>query len=352
MIRLSSAYHLPEYIRAHGGAPERVLAAAGLVPADVDAPDRWLAAEQLADLFEAASAELDDPWFGIHLGLEAPIEDFGLIAYVILNAPLVRTAMENLERYAKEHSFGPIEAPRLEVKGDVAEIGFVTPPALAGRVRQLLEFHFASIVRTIQRLVGDDSVVKEVRLQHPNVVGRSAVCPYLDIEIGFGYGVSTVRFEASAMNLPVVGADRSQLPIVRTRLGDLESASGRDLPTQVGAELAEMLCDGAPGVGEVARKLAISARSLQRRLAEHGTSFREVLGRVRIELAEEYLAGSDLQVAEIAGLLGYSEPNSFTNAFRAERGVSPTEWRKRRRDRLKTSARMAPAGQSKLGVKS
>ena len=111
--------------------------------------------------------------------------------------------------------------------------------------------------------------------------------------------------------------------------GDLQSVAGRDFPARVCGEIAEMLCDGAPGVAAVARKLAMSGRSLQRRLADHGTSFRELLQRIRFELAEEYLAGSDLRVSEIAGLLGYSEANSFTNAFRAEKGLSPTQWRKR-----------------------
>lgn len=329
LIRLSAAYHLPEYIRIHGGSPERVLAAAGLVRADVADPDCWLAPEQLALLFEAGAAELDDPWFGIHLGLAAPIEDFGLIAYVVLNAPLVRTAMENLVRLAKEHSFGPIETTNLGITGDVAEVAFVTPTDLGERVRQLLECHFASIALTVRRLAGDDSVVREVQFQHPNLPGRSAVCSELNADLCFEGSSNAVRFHASALDLPVLGADRSQLPLVRTRLGDLQSVAGRDFPARVCGEIAAMLCDGAPGVAAVARKLAMSGRSLQRRLADHGTSFRELLQRIRFELAEEYLAGSDLRVSEIAGLLGYSEANSFTNAFRAEKGLSPTQWRKR-----------------------
>lgn len=329
-IRVSSACHIADFVRTLGGSPERVFRAAGVVPAEVDSPDRWLEAERLGGLFEAGALELDDPWFGVRFGLEAPIEDFGVVAYVVLNAPLVRTAIENLRRYAREYSYGPIEKASIEVFGDVAEIAFRTPTAMGDRVRHLLECHFTSIARTLRRLVASDSVVSEVCFQHLNLAGRSEVCSEFDVAFRFGANANAVRFESSALQLPVVGADRSLLPVVRTRLADLRGAAGVDFPSRVGGEIAAMLCDGPPHVGKVARNLAMSPRSLQRRLAEHGTSFREVLGSIRVEMAEEYLSGSDLQVSEIAALLGYAEPSSFTHAFRAARGLSPKDWRCRR----------------------
>ena len=217
-IRVSSACHIADFVRTLGGSPERVFRAAGVVPAEVDSPDRWLEAERLGGLFEAGALELDDPWFGVRFGLEAPIEDFGVVAYVVLNAPLVRTAIENLRRYAREYSYGPIEKASIEVFGDVAEIAFRTPTAMGDRVRHLLECHFTSIARTLRRLVASDSVVSEVCFQHLNLAGRSEVCSEFDVAFRFGANANAVRFESSALQLPVVGADRSLLPVVRTRL--------------------------------------------------------------------------------------------------------------------------------------
>lgn len=333
MIRVSSASHLPSFVRKHGGEPERIFGAVDVAPAEVEAADRWMDAMKLAALFEAGAVELDDPWFGIRLGLDASIEDFGVLAYVVLNAPRVRTAMENLQRYGKEHSFGPLQAVRLAVVGDMAEIGFETRIAKRDSFRQLVECHFASIAKTLCRLTGSFTAVKEIHFQHANLAGRAAACPQLDARFCFGASANLVRFDASVMDLPVVGADRSLLPVAERRLADLRAASGQDLPSRVGAEIAGMLCDGTPAVGAVARQLAMSSRSLQRRLAAHGTSFREVLGQIRIELAELYLSQSNLQVAEIAGLLGYTDSTNFTHAFRTEQGVSPSEWRKSRSPR-------------------
>ncbi len=69
--------------------------------------------------------------------------------------------------------------------------------------------------------------------------------------------------------------------------------------------------------------LGISARTLQRRLRENGTSFSAVLEELRRELSGELLADKKLAVSDVALLLGYSEPSAFQRAFRRWRGVSP-----------------------------
>ena len=73
----------------------------------------------------------------------------------------------------------------------------------------------------------------------------------------------------------------------------------------------------------VARELAVSTRTLQRRLSDEGTTFQTVLGETRESLAKQYLAHSALSTGEIAFLLGYEEPNSFYRAFRGWTGETP-----------------------------
>lgn len=75
--------------------------------------------------------------------------------------------------------------------------------------------------------------------------------------------------------------------------------------------------------------MSVSQRTLQRRLAEEGTSVRALVETTRADLATEYLRGGRLRVAEIAYLLGYSEPSTFTTAFKRWRGVAPSRARKR-----------------------
>jgi AraC-like DNA-binding protein len=92
--------------------------------------------------------------------------------------------------------------------------------------------------------------------------------------------------------------------------------------------LVDALEAGEPDVDAVADELAISGRTLQRRLRDEGTSFREVLATTRRDLAEALLATGVGSVTEIAHRLGFSETAAFSRAFRRWTGQSPATWRR------------------------
>ncbi len=87
------------------------------------------------------------------------------------------------------------------------------------------------------------------------------------------------------------------------------------------------LSTGTPTLRQIAVNLAISERSLQRRLRGCGTSFAWLLVNLRRELAIDLLGDRRLAVYEIAFLLGYSEPSAFNRAFRRWTGSSPSRYR-------------------------
>ncbi len=91
-----------------------------------------------------------------------------------------------------------------------------------------------------------------------------------------------------------------------------------------------------PGLGQVAAALNVSDRTLRRRLAREGVSFRGLLEEIREQLAEELLVTGGLPVAEVAGRLGYPEVSSFSQAFRRWKGVSPRAYRARQPERMIT----------------
>jgi AraC-like DNA-binding protein len=88
-----------------------------------------------------------------------------------------------------------------------------------------------------------------------------------------------------------------------------------------------------PNIEDIAGALHISARTLQRRLQDEGSSFQRVLGEARRHLARHYLNNSTLELNEAAYLLGYEDGNSFVRAFRSWEGVPPARWRENQRAR-------------------
>lgn len=103
------------------------------------------------------------------------------------------------------------------------------------------------------------------------------------------------------------------------------------LSARVVAILSEQLAHGEPDRSELARALHLSERTLQRRLADEGSSYQALLNDTRRQLAERHLSSGILPAAEIALLLGYSEPSVFFRAFRQWTGLTPGEYRSQHR---------------------
>jgi AraC-like DNA-binding protein len=104
----------------------------------------------------------------------------------------------------------------------------------------------------------------------------------------------------------------------------------KDSLSDLQAAALQAMRAGRPELGWVARQMATSTRTLQRRLAEGGTSWRELLEGLRQQAAREYLQDPALSVDDVAVLLGYSEASTFHRAFRRWTGQSPGAWRQSR----------------------
>jgi AraC-like DNA-binding protein len=114
-------------------------------------------------------------------------------------------------------------------------------------------------------------------------------------------------------------------PSLRQRLSDAtEPTTAR---ARVTSWINETIASGRTNIDDAARDLSVSARTLQRRLAEEGTSFHDLLREVRLKLSQHYLTRTALSIAEIAFLLGYAEQNSFYRSFRDWTGLTPEQAR-------------------------
>jgi AraC-like DNA-binding protein len=139
----------------------------------------------------------------------------------------------------------------------------------------------------------------------------------------------TIVFDAEVLARAVPGADRRLLPIVERHLEELLASKDGNVLDDVRNAIAEALCDGAPTIRVVAKRLGASVRTLQRRLAAHGAVFTTLVEDVRRDVALRYLADGKAAVTEIAFLTGYSEPSAFGRAFRRWTGSTPLAARKR-----------------------
>jgi len=147
---------------------------------------------------------------------------------------------------------------------------------------------------------------------------------YFSVTIDKGYS-NRIMFSAEDAQRPFLSPNSAMWsifePELQKRMADITEADRTS--TYVRACLNEMLASGQTSIEEVAARLSISSRTLQRRLSDEGTSFQQILSELRQEMAHHYLLKSDYSSQQIAFLLGYEETRSFFRAFRAWTGQTP-----------------------------
>lgn len=205
----------------------------------------------------------------------------------------------------------------------IAECG-VTPAALDPETLMDPDARIPARIAT-----GREIFPSKVELQHQQPADTTAHRPIFGPNIHFRSERDAISFDRATSELPVVGADPA--------LGELVMAHARALYERlpedttwtsrvqrlVGGELPRSML----GIDDVATRLSVPKRTLQRRLKEEGTSFEELTDALRRQLAERYLREQRLGVQETAFLLGYSDVSAFHRAFQRWTGVSPTRFR-------------------------
>ena len=139
----------------------------------------------------------------------------------------------------------------------------------------------------------------------------------------------TISFSAEDAKKPFLTANGSMWDFFEEKLNrkraDLDATASTG--ERVRAVLMEALPSGDCSIESLAQKLAMSKRTLQRKLSSESESFQSILISVRADLADHYLERSQLSLGEISFLLGFQESNSFIRAHSGWKGISPAQYR-------------------------
>ncbi|KFA86971.1 AraC family transcriptional regulator [Archangium violaceum] len=322
---------LVRFVRAHGGDAELLVRRFRLpsgVEAHTDAP---ITAEDFSLLLEAAAGELDDPALCLRLPAELEPSGYGLGELAVRASPTVREALRRMVRYA------PLENDRLvlglEERGDAVAFTCHVAGHPRGLGRHMHEYVLASVLTHVRGLTGLSVVPRSVWFLHARPKRLDAAHRFFGTrELDFGRADNGLLFDAACMEARLTTAD-PRLLVTAEQLADAAlRARGptEDFTATVAARIEEAL-DEAPGTGvgaeDIAARLHMSKRTLQRRLEEGGLSFQELVDRVRAEKARALVCEAHLALAEVAFRLGFSDVSSFSRSFRRWTGVSPGRYR-------------------------
>ncbi len=309
------------------GADRRALLAAARIGEDalVDLDGR-IPLAAMYDLLEAASAALDDPLLGLRWIASLTLEDLDALGFLMITSPTLRDALERVSRYQRVFNDG--ERFELEVGEDAAHLAYVPYGPERPAHHLMAQLAFGDFVVNGGAAVGGLTGAR-VRLRADG--DRAEHERMLGVAVELRAPIDEVVVPLEVLERPLPDAN----PLLhrffaRYAEGMLERLPRpASLAERVEQLLADRLSSGDVDVEAIARSLGMSARTLQRRLAEEHTSFKAAIDSVRRRQALLLLDGG-AAIAEVAWMLGYSEPSAFHRAFRRWTGRTPEAWRSQR----------------------
>lgn len=326
---------------AHGCNGPALLAEAGFDLKDLDGPDTRCPLINTQRLWDVALAATGDPAFGAKLARYFTHTSFHALGYGLSASCTLREAFERVQRYS--HVVSDAVEYRFIRRG--AEYHFHLVPA-----RQVPPEAVDALVSTYLRmcrgLIGRDFSPLSIELSRE----RPAVLHDFErmwrAPLYFGQAHNLIRFDQESIERPLDGGNpefaRLSDAIAARYLAQIERCN---IEARVRTVLTQRLQAREPTQDEVAEILNMSARTLQRKLSDSGTTFKDILDDTRRSLALAHLSAPQLPVGEIAHLLGFSCISSFTRAFRRWTGTSPSDWRAANASRhLRLHPRASAAG--------
>ncbi len=304
-----------------------VLRRAGLPAGLLDGDGSRITLGEFYALWDSFDAEAQSPTLALKLGQIEASEFFDPAFFAAMCAPNMTVAGQRLGEFKRL-----VGAFRLDVEVMPTATQFTyrckyrpdLPTTLAATE---IVFLVNLLRRATRRRVVPQAVVLPAALQETTAFADWFGCP-----VAYGDTASFSLDPIDAMR-PFLTHDNQMWQSFEPDLRRRMDAARDDLGVRARVEnaLLELLPSGRTQIDDVAGELAVSRRSLQRRLSEEGTSWLDVLNSARMRLAQHYLTNTNLGAAEVSFLLGFEDPNSFFRAFRRWTESTPEAWREAHR---------------------
>ena len=252
--------------------------------------------------------------------------DFGLVEYIVRAGPTVADSLAAGERYgllsASDDELCAFDARSLTVD-------IVAPERSKAALRLDVQAWLVALLVMVPDACDQPWSPLAVDLPFSRPADRTAYVKLLGGEPRFDAERLRLVFPEYVLRLPVKG-DSRLAALLRRHSDEMlrRVPDSDDLVDRLRRALSAELMGRPPSLHEVARRLATSERTLQRRLSARGMSYSEVVDGVRHELACRYLAERDSTIEEISMMLGFSTARGFRVAFRRWRDQSPSDYRR------------------------
>jgi AraC-like DNA-binding protein len=329
-IPSDSARWLARQVRSMGVPLAAILEGTRLAEDWLDDENALITPEQYLAVVGNSLDATGDPALGLTVGPRQYLGDLGFLGYAIISSPTLLEANQTALKFWELN--GSLVTLSCREEGEF--LSWEILPAFPIPVGRLWIYAVEELLTTFYKAAGFLSNqafrFSEIRLSYPEPGHGHLYRELFECPVIFGAGADLFKASISFGGLQTYTGHPQMAEVCRQQCQAMqERLRGSD---ELVASIREIIvsCMGRlPRLPEVAGTLAMSPRTLRRRLKERSTTYQHILDEVRAELAKEYVSSTILSVEQIAGRIGFTEATTFRRAFRKWTGMSIREYRRK-----------------------
>ena len=296
----------------------------------LEKPETRLEFEQFEQVLSAAVAATGDDALGLHVAEHMPEGAVDLLGHLAAHAPTMRDALKMASQFVGLAMDGLMLTLRDDDDAFVVRYAIPRSTSLADRL--LAELMMGGIVRLARSFTGPSAVPRLARFEHERPKHHVEYTRIFGGHQRFGQSETSIAFDRAIADRPQMHQHPELYELLRTeaqrRLDQM--ATGVGPATRLHQYLLSVPPSHIPEISAAARDLGTSERSLRRRLAEDGTSYRDVVRSALEATAGRMLRDPAHTIKETAVALGFADPAAFHRAFKRWTGMTPGEYRRTR----------------------
>jgi AraC-like DNA-binding protein len=325
-VLAAAADGVERFIDLHGGDSCRVLGKAGIPESRLGDPKRPLDLGSYIGMMELAAADTRNGNFGLWFGQQFQPQRLGLIGDIALSSPTLGTALANLAWLFPFHQ--QATETKIVRKDRSLRLEY---RVLDGRIlqrRQDAELTMGMFANIFRCCLGQSWAPEGVYFEHPKPEASREHQNAFDAPIYFGQRTNALVFRDLYLDCKMPGADLLRFTRLCDELVHISGGTGElSFLDMVKGEIRSALPGGNPHVDSIAELMHIPRWTFQRRLADSGHTFSEMIETVRRDLSALYVSQPCIAITDISFMLGYSEVSAFSRAFSRWFGIPPQSFR-------------------------
>jgi len=306
-----------------GVSRSELLALAGIDAVILQNPNATIPMQKIHRLWQAAVEKTKDNALGLHVGEYIKPGFLNVVGYIIMTSQSMEDAFQSSSRYIS--LVCNVDRISLEVDKKEARVVYNIIDSTVSYSKYRVEASLTTIITFGNWITGQVIPVKKVYCMHREPEYSHEYQRIFKAPVEFESSSNTIVFYKQALDLPIIQADPTlcaQFNLQAKKMMEALSVN-RHLTDQITGVLINKYHGNDPGVATVSRELAMSIRTLYRRLKLEKTTYKAISDKARKEVSIRLLSQPDMAIYEIAFLLGYAETSSFYRAFKRWTGKSP-----------------------------